>query len=132
MPSRKMVERVMMLSVMPKPMLMKTDQQEIQLLWKAVAAEAVVAALAMVLTEEAAEVAEAVTEVAAAVVTEVAAAVVTEVEEEVEEIIKLERNVLLVPGDLRSKEVPVVGLRRDVIVEEQTDRHKSLRSISIY
>ena len=121
MPSRKMVERVMMLSVMPKPMLMKTDQQEIQLLWKAVAAEAVVAALAMVLTEEAAEVAEAVTEVAAAVVTEVAAAVVTEVEEEVEEIIKLERNVLLVPGDLRSKEVPVVGLRRDVIVEEQTD-----------
>ena len=90
MPSRKMVERVMMLSVMPKPMLMKTDQQEIQLLWKAVAAEAVVAALAMVLTEEAAEVVEA--------VTEVAAAVVTEVEEEVEEIIKLERNVLLVPG----------------------------------
>ena len=113
MPSRKMEEREMMLSVMLKPMLMKTDQQEIQLLWKAVAAEAVVAALAMVLTEEAAEVAEA--------ETEVAAAVVTEVEEEVEEIIKLERNVLLVPGDLRSKEVPVVGLRRDVIVEEQTE-----------
>lgn len=102
-----------MLSVMLKPMLMKTDQQEIQLLQRAVAAEAVVAALAMVLTEEAAEVAEA--------ETEVAAAVVTEVEEEVEEIIKLERNVLLVPGDLRSKEVPVVGLRRDVIVEEQTE-----------